>query len=68
MKTIKMFVARYICNYYDGMALSSNEVYNKDKNQLIKDLRKEGYSKREIGIDTDKRMIGWEIVEIEIEV
>lgn len=62
---MKAFIARYICEYDDGLALSSEEIVRTDKNKLIDELSKD-YGNGEIDIDTGKYEYGWEINEIEI--
>lgn len=64
---VKIFVARYVMEYTDEIPLSSAEIYNKDKQALIKELEKD-CDESEIDIDPDEYEYGWMIQEVEIEV
>lgn len=53
--------------YTDEIPLSSSEIYDKDKTNLIRRLEEE-YEDDEIDIDPDEYEYGWMIQEVKIEV
>ena len=64
---VTIYVARYVMEYTDEIPLSSSEIYDKDKTNLIRRLEEE-YEDDEIDIDPDEYEYGWMIQEVEIEV
>ena len=61
MKTIKVYGCRYVCEYSDGMPLSSSEHIFRTKKERM-DFVKE-YDPDEIDIDTNEHEYGWEFSE-----
>lgn len=64
MESIKLYGCRYVCEYSDGMALSSSEhVFRTEKERMdfVKD-----FDSDEIDIDTDNEEYGWELFEIRV--
>jgi hypothetical protein len=60
-ETVKVYGCRYVCEYSDGMPLSSSEHIfrtKKERKEFLSD-----YDKDEINIDTDKHEYGWEFWE-----
>ena len=62
---IKIYGCRYVCEYQDGMALSSDEHLFKSAKERL-DFLKEDYDKDEIDIDTEEEEYGWEFWEEEL--
>lgn len=63
-KKIKIYGCRYVCEYSDGMPLSSSEHIfrtKKERKEFLSD-----YEKDEINIDTGKHEYGWEFWEEEL--
>ena len=60
-----MYKCRYVCNYEDGIALSSDEHYFKSAEERMNFL-KEDYDDDEINIDTSKYEYGWEFEEVKL--
>ena len=61
METIKIYGCRYVCEYLDGMPLSSSEHIFRTKKERM-DFVKE-YDPDEIDIDTNEHEYGWEFSE-----
>ena len=61
METIKIYGCRYVCEYSDGMPLSSSEHIFRTKKERM-DFVKE-YDPDEIDIDTNEHEYGWEFSE-----
>lgn len=61
METIKVYGCRYVCEYSDGMPLSSSEHIFRTKKERM-DFVKE-YDPDEIDIDTNEHEYGWEFSE-----
>ena len=61
METIKVYGCRYVCEYSDGMPLSSSEHIFRTKKERM-DFVKE-YDPDEIDIDTNEHEYGWEFLE-----
>lgn len=61
MESIKLYSCRYVCEYSDGMALSSSEHVFRTKKERM-DFVKE-YDPDEIDIDTSEHEYGWEFSE-----
>ena len=64
METIKVYGCRYVCEYSDGMPLSSSEHIFRTKKERM-DFVKE-YDPDEIDIDTSEYEYGWEFYEEEL--
>lgn len=61
---IKYYGCRYVCEYQDGMPLSSSEyIFRKEKErtEFLSD-----YDEDEIDIDTSEHVHGWEFFEGEL--
>lgn len=62
MDGIKVYVCRYVCDYQDGMPLSSSEhVFKSAKERM--DYLLETYDEDEIDVDTNEHEYGWEFWE-----
>lgn len=61
METIKIYGCRYVCEYSDGMPLSSSEHNFRTKEERAKFLSE--YDEDEIDIDTGEYEYGWEFYE-----
>lgn len=64
METIKIYGCRYVCEYSDGMPLSSSEHNFRTKEERAEFLSE--YDEDEIDIDTNKNEYGWEFYEEEL--
>ena len=64
METIKIYGCRYVCEYSDGMPLSSSEHNFRTKEERAEFLSE--YDEDEIDIDTNEHEYGWEFYEEEI--
>lgn len=64
METIKIYGCRYVCEYSDGMPLSSSEHNFRTKEERMEFVKE--YDSDEIDIDTDNHEYGWEFYEEEI--
>ena len=64
METIRVYGCRYVCEYSDGMPLSSSEHIFRTKKERM-DFVKE-YDPDEIDIDTSEYEYGWEFYEEEL--
>ena len=62
---VKYYACRYVCEYQDGMPLSSDEhIFGTEEERA--EFLKEGYDEDEIDIDTGEHEYGWEFFEGEI--
>lgn len=61
---ITVYCCRYVCDYMDGMALSSSEALFRTKEERLDYLK--DYDEDEIDIDTEERECGWEFWEEDI--
>ena len=64
METIKIYGCRYVCEYSDGMPLSSSEHNFRTKEERAEFLSE--YNEDEIDIDTSEYEYGWEFYEEEL--
>lgn len=64
METIKIYGCRYVCEYSDGMPLSSSEHNFRTKEERAEFLSE--YDEDEIDIDTNEYKYGWEFYEEEL--
>ena len=64
METIKIYGCRYVCEYSDGMPLSSFEHNFRTKEERAEFLSE--YDEDEIDIDTGEYEYGWEFYEEEL--
>ena len=64
METIKIYGCRYVCEYSDGMPLSSSEHNFRTKEERAEFLS--DYDEDEIDIDTGEYEYGWEFYEEEL--
>ena len=64
METIKIYGCRYVCEYSDGMPLSSSEHNFRTKEERAEFLSE--YDEDEIDIDIGKYEYGWEFYEEEL--
>lgn len=64
METIKIYGCRYVCEYLDGMPLSSSEYNFRTKEERAEFLSE--YDEDEIDIDTSEYEYGWEFYEEEL--
>lgn len=64
METIKIYGCRYVCEYSDGMPLSSSEHNFRTKEERAEFLSE--YDEDEIDIDTSENEYGWEFYEEEL--
>lgn len=64
METIKIYGCRYVCEYSDGMPLSSSEHNFRTKEERAEFLSE--YDEDEINIDTGEYEYGWEFYEEEL--
>lgn len=64
METIKIYGCRYVCEYSDGMPLSSSEHNFRTKEERAEFLSE--YDEDEIDIDTGEYEYGWEFYEEEL--
>lgn len=64
METIKIYGCRYVCEYSDGMPLSSSEHNFRTREERAEFLSE--YDEDEIDIDTDEHEYGWEFYEEEL--
>lgn len=64
METIKIYGCRYVCEYSDGMPLSSSEHNFRTKEERAEFLSE--YDENEIDIDTGEYEYGWEFYEEEL--
>lgn len=64
METIKIYGCRYVCEYSDGMPLSSSEHNFRTKEERAGFLS--DYDEDEIDIDTGEYEYGWEFYEEEL--
>ena len=64
METIKIYGCRYVCEYSDGMPLSSSEHNFRTKEERAEFLSE--YDEDEIYVDTSEYEYGWEFYEEEL--
>lgn len=64
METIRIYGCRYVCEYSDGMPLSSSEHKFRTKEERAEFLSE--YDEDEIDIDTSEYEYGWEFYEEEL--
>ena len=64
METIKIYGCRYVCEYSDGMPLSSSEHNFRTKEERAEFLSE--YDEDEIVVDTSDYEYGWEFYEEEL--
>lgn len=64
MNKIKIYGCRYVCEYQDGMPLSSSEHYSRTPEERLKSLK--DYDRDELDIDTNCHEYGWEFFDFEI--
>lgn len=64
METIKIYGCRYVCEYSDGMPLSSSEHNFRTKEERAEFLSE--YDEDETDIDTGEYEYGWEFYEEEL--
>ena len=64
METIKIYGCRYVCEYSDGMPLSSSEHNFRTKEERAEFLSE--YDEDEIDIDISEYEYGWEFYEEEL--
>lgn len=64
MEIIKIYGCRYVCEYSDGMPLSSSEHNFRTKEERAEFLSE--YDEDEIDIDTNEYEYGWEFYEEEL--
>ena len=64
METIKIYGCRYVCQYSDGMPLSSSEHNFRTKEERAEFLSE--YDEDEIDVDTSEYEYSWEFYEEEL--
>lgn len=62
---VKYYGCRYVCEYQDGMPLSSSEYIFRTKEERAEFL-KDDYDEDDIDVDTSEHEYGWEFFEGEI--